>query len=189
VRWTIFAIFAYVFVVLEVSVRHVIMFADISPSFVAMLVVFIALFAPRTTALWAAWMLGLLVDLNTPLMHGSDQVGRLIGPYALGYPFGCVLILQLRAMLFRRSILTFAVMTTLCVIATSLVVVFIYALHGWYPNEELHWAELRERDELLRLLGVAVYSGVLGLVLGRALIWSMPMWTFRTSPTLTGAWR
>ena len=73
-------------------------------------------------------LLGLLVDLASPLMHGRDQVGPLLGPHALGYVFGCYMILQLRAMLFRRRAVTFAVMTAMAMIAAGLVVVFLLAV-------------------------------------------------------------
>jgi rod shape-determining protein MreD len=179
-RWPVFALFAYLFLVLEVSLRNVLILGPIGPSFVIVLVVFISLFAPRMTALWACWILGLLADLCTPLMQGADLVGPLIGPHALGYVFGGYLILQLRAMLFRRRALTLAVMTAICLIAASLVVVFIYAVHGWYPGEELAWADLHPVGELLRRLGVALYSGLLALVIGPVLVWTAPAWAFRT---------
>jgi rod shape-determining protein MreD len=182
VRWPVFALFAYLFLVLEVSLRNVLMLGPIGPSFVIVLVVFISLFAPRFTALWACWVLGMLVDLCTPLMHGADRVGPLLGAHALGYVFGGYVILQIRAMLFRRRAVTMAVMTVICFVAASLVVVFLYAIHGFYPGEAPAWAEMRPVRELLLRLGVAGYSGLLALLIGPMLMWSAPLWAFRAGP-------
>jgi len=179
VRWIAFCLFAFVSLVLDVSAGNILVLADVRPSFVAVLAVFIALFAPRLSALWACWILGLLVDLNTWMMHGPDRAGPLLGAYALGFAFGAILLLQLRPMLFRRRALTLAVMTFLFVAAAGLIVVAIYAAHGWYPREELHWAQLGTGRELLRRLGIAAYSALLALLLARALVWSLPLWAFR----------
>jgi cell shape-determining protein MreD len=115
------------------------------------------------------------VDLCIDLPYGQDRAAPLIGAHALGYTFGCFLLLQLRTMLFRGSALTLAVMTVLCAIASSLVVVFILGLHGQF---EPQWAEARPTADLLRRVGNAVYSGVLALLLGPLLLWSMPVWAF-----------
>jgi rod shape-determining protein MreD len=193
VRWAVFAVFAYVFMVLELSLRNLLVVsapAAISPSFVAVLVVFIALFAPRTTALWAAWILGLVMDLTLELEHGDAwDAGPLIGPYALGYPFGAYLLLQARAMLLRGRALTMAVMTIMFFAAATIVAVFIYVLHGWYPGEDIAWADLGLIGELGRRLGIAVYSGLLALILAPLLFWTTPLWSFRTPAQRAAGWR
>jgi rod shape-determining protein MreD len=186
VRWPVFAVFAYLALVLEVSLRNVLLLGPVGPSFVAVLVVFVSLFAPRLTALWACWSLGLLVDLCTPLMHGADEVGPMLGPHALGYVFGGYVILQLRAMLFRRRAVTFAVMTAISLVAAGLVVVFLHAVHRLYPGEGL---EMRPLGELLLRLAVAGYSGVVALLLGPLLVWTVPLWRFRAGPQQHAGWR
>ncbi len=188
-RWPVFAVFAFVFLVLEVSLGNVLLFGTVQPSFVVVLAVFLSLFGSRLGALWGCWILGLLVDLNISLMHGYDRAGPLLGAYALGYPFGCVLLLQVRAMLFRRRALTFATMTFICMIAVSVVVVAVYSAHGWYPNEELHWSEIGAAREMLRRLGAAVYSSVLALAVGPLLVWTLPVWAFRSGPQRAAGWR
>jgi hypothetical protein len=80
-------------------------------------------------------------------------------------------------------------MTTLFLVAAHLVIVSIYAVHTWYPNELLHWAQLRPAWELLRRLGDALFSGLVALLLGPALIWTMPLWAFRAGPQQRAAWR
>jgi len=62
-RWMVFVIFAYVFLALETGARQIPALnslGGISPSFVLCFVVFLALFAPRTIALWMCWLLQLI---------------------------------------------------------------------------------------------------------------------------------
>lgn len=191
-RWPVFLVFAFVFIIIEMSLRELFVLRSvghITPSFMIVLMVYVAMFAPRVTALWAAWLMGLLVDLTHPLEQGAEQVGPLIGAHALGYVFACFLVLQFRALLFRRRALTLALMTMMAFAAASLVVVFVYAIHGWYPNDELVWAERRPSVELTRRLGIAVYSGVLALVLSRVLGWTLPTWGFRAGSQRQAVWR
>jgi predicted DNA repair protein MutK len=122
-------------------------------------------------------------------MHGSEMPDPLLGVYALGFVFGGVLLLQIRSMLFRQRALTFTVMTILFLIAANIVIVALYTVHTWYPNEALQWAQLRPAWELLRRLGNALYSGVLALLLGPALIWTTPLWAFKAGPQQRAAWR
>jgi rod shape-determining protein MreD len=180
----VFVVFTFLFLGIELSLRNVLVLrslGNIAPSFIGVLAVFVALFAPRSTALWAAWILGLLLDLSTVLAQGEHGEGPLIGPHALGYPFGCFLLLQIRPMLLRGRALTLAVMTTLFLAAATLLIVFVYAVHGWYPNEHVAWADLRPIGELFRRLGIAVYSGLLALALSPVLAWTIPVWSFRGS--------
>ena len=65
-RWSVFAIAAFVVVVAQLSLRDTLILhsaGEIRPDFIACLAVFIALFAERSAALWACWILGLLMDL------------------------------------------------------------------------------------------------------------------------------
>jgi hypothetical protein len=70
-------------------------------------------------------------------------------------------------------------MTVLCVVASSIVVVFLYTVHSAYPGEDLYWSDMRPRAELIRRLGIAIYSGLIALPLGRLLVWTYPVWAFK----------
>lgn len=184
-RWPVFAAFAFLTLGLELSLRNVLVLrsvGNVAPSFVAVLAVFVAFFAPRTGVVWACWILGLLLDLCTDLPHGPDRAGPLLGAHALGFAFGGYVVVQIRPMLFRGRALTLAVMTVVFVIAAELVVVFIYAVHGWYPGEQLGWADTTIGGEMLRRLGIAAYSGVLAFLMAPVLRWSIPLWSFRAGP-------
>jgi rod shape-determining protein MreD len=180
----VFAVFAFLAIIFEISLRGVFLLpslGNVSPSFVFVLVVFVALFAPRTAAIWAAWVLGLLVDLCTDLPHGDGRAGPLIGPHALGFAFGAYLVLQIRPMLFRRRSLTIAVVTTLAFITASLLIVSVYTIQTWYPSshQQLVWSDMRPAGELLRRIGIAIYTGLLAWPLAPILLWTLPLWGFR----------
>ncbi|MBT8485346.1 MAG: rod shape-determining protein MreD [Phycisphaerales bacterium] len=182
-RWFVFAVVAFALVVVELSVRNVFVLrslGNIAPSFVFILVVFVSLFAPRSTTLWAAWALGMAIDLTTPIPQGGERVGPLIGAHALGFPFASFMVLQIRAMLFRRRALTLAVITPAAYIAATVVIIAVYAMHAWYPGEHLAWSERSLPAELSRRVGIGVYTGLLALVMNPLLVWTMPMWGFKT---------
>ena len=100
-RWPVFAIFAYLMLTLEQSLRTLWASSYTCPSFLLILMVFISSWAPAMTAVWAAMILGLLVDLSSPVLpanHATDVV--LIGPAALGYLTGAYVTILLRGMFF-----------------------------------------------------------------------------------------
>ena len=110
-RWPLLLVSLFVALAIDASLGHVLMIGDVSPRFVPILIVFVALFASRGAVLWSAWAAGLMVDLLTDLPHGSDDVGPLIGPHALGYVFGVIVVMQFRPVLLRRHVLTMLAMT------------------------------------------------------------------------------
>ena len=104
-RWATFVVLTFLCIALELSLRGVLelrSIGGISPSFVAPLVVFISMFAPRMTSLWSCLLLGLLMDISTPIAPHAGPSFYVFGPYALGYVFGGFMILQLRPMVFRQ---------------------------------------------------------------------------------------
>lgn len=191
-RWTLFIIAAAVAVFLELSLRttlEVRLLGGVSPSIAPILLTFIALFAPRSAAMWCAWGLGLLMDLYTPLPHGAERAAPIIGPMTLGFVFAAFMVLQVRAMLFRRRMITVVVMSALFVAAAQIVAVFIYAVHSWYPGAELVWADRSFGMELARRMAGAAYTGVLGLLAAPVLLWTLPAWRFDTPGQRAVSWR
>ena len=70
-RWGIFIGLAFIFITLEASLLSIFeiklpSLGGIRPSLTAILALYVALWAPRMTALWACFILGLLVDLTSP---------------------------------------------------------------------------------------------------------------------------
>jgi rod shape-determining protein MreD len=188
----LFIIAAAAAVFIELSLRtalEVRMLGGVTPSLPPILLTFIALFAPREIALWCAWGLGLLMDLYTPLPHGAETVAPLIGPLTLGYVFAAFVVLQVRAMLFRRRMITLVVMSVAFMVAAQIVAVFIYAVHSWYPGAELVWADRSMGGELARRLAGAAYTGVISLLIAPALLWTLSAWRFETPGQRASSWR
>lgn len=180
-RWFTFVIFAFIALVAETSLQGALVirsFGNLAPSFVAVLAAFVCLFAVRRHALWACWGLGLVVDLLTRIVDTQSGLTALVGPHALGYTIAGAVVLQLRPALFRRRPLTIAIVTVLFVAVSSLVSAILLGVHGWYPGEALVASEASGLLEVLRQSGIAVYSGVLALLLGTVLVWTLPLWGF-----------
>jgi len=187
VRWIVFAVAALVGLVFDTGLSEVLRIeklGHVRPSLCAVLAVFVALSAPRTAALWACLVLGLLLDLAHPLTVAENRVVYLIGPHALGYLVGGWLVVSGRPMVFRRRALTIGVMTVLCLLAAQLVAVGLYALRAqaWYPGPAIFWTDSSAMAELgVRLLAV-VYSGLLAIPVGWLLVQTIGLWGFPASP-------
>lgn len=188
-RWTVFFVFAVGAVVLETSdlTFRVLMLdrlGDLYPSFTGILVVFVALFAPRTPALWAAWLAGVLLDLA--VARGEII---LVGPHALGFVFGTYLVLQVRTMVFRQRILTAALLTVLCLVASGVVEVAILTLRMWLAAPDGPSAAVHPMMELGRRVGIAAYSGLLAVPVCWLLMQTAPLWGFEHAIERRRAWR
>ena len=182
-RWGVLLIGALLFVAIDSSLMQALRFGSdinsaVQPQLTPCLAVFVCLMAPRTTAIWACWLLGLLIDLRLMIPFGAPETIRIIGPNALGYVFGAVLLLQLRSMVFRRKALTIGVMTAAFMIAASVVAVTIYVIQSWYPGGPLYWGTGSASAELISRFLTAVYSGLIAMPIGWLLVKSAPLWGF-----------
>ena len=166
---------------------HAIRFSSTTPDLPMVLMVFLALHAPRAVVPWLGWGLGLLVDLTRPWDHGGPWgPGPIVGPHALGWCFAAYLVMLVRAMLYRRQVHTVAVMTLVFAVAANLVVVFVIGVHGFYEPDPIQWPAGGAIDELLARLGRGVYSGLIALVLGPLLQLTLPAWRFRQAMPRAG---
>lgn len=178
-KWPVFAIFAFLAVVVQLSLRSTLTLhsiGGISPNLVGCLAVFVALFASRLSALWACWLLGLALDLAPQARYAPVH---LIGPNALGFVFGCYIVLELRSMVFRRRALTIGLLTLLFLGASSMVAASILTIRGWYPGESMPLGG--PLNELLQRWGVAVYSALIAVPLGWLLARTVSLWGFHSS--------
>ena len=150
----------------------------IKPSFCGLLAVFVALGAPRMPALWACFILGMLLDLSLPLTLGPDRAFYLVGPHALGYVAGGWLVVKVKAMVFRQRPLTMGVMTFGFLLVMHVVVVILYQIRVWHPGQAVCWTDGSVGGAFLgRALG-ALYSGLFAIPIGWLLVKSMPLWGF-----------
>jgi rod shape-determining protein MreD len=184
-RWPVFAIFAFVALVLEVSVRNALRLDSmmgISPSFVACVAVLITLFANRLSALWACWILGVLMDL---LPRDDDGV-TIVGPAALGFVFAGYVVSLLRTMVFRRKALTLGAMTFIFLLAAGIVVVFITMIRSLYPGAPV--TSLGAVQLMVHHALNALYGGVVAIPLGWLLLVTLPLWGFPSMPPRRSGW-
>lgn len=187
-RWVVFLIAAVICVVLDVS------FLDglapdaarlIRPSLTAVLAVFLALSAPRMTALWACFLLGLLLDLSSPVTH-EGRVLYLVGPFTLGYVAAAWLTIRTRPVLFRQRALTIGVAATVFVVVVHVVVVLLYAVRSLHPGGGVSWTDASiARTFGVRLLAAA-YTGLVAVPAGWLLVKSVPLWGFHSTGVFGG---
>lgn len=175
--WT-FAFSLLICISLDTSFLSVISIGDVHPLATATLVVFVSLFAPRSSALWASLVAGLLLDLVTPAVFDGDRAFHLPGPYALGFVFGTQLVLLLRSMVFRRNPFAVGLLTTPFLFAGSLVYMALWSIRGLYPDTSVPWAGETAIEELVRRFGIALYSGLFGIPMGWLLLFTWPIWRF-----------
>ena len=184
-RWATFVVLTFLCIALELSLRGVLelrSIGGISPSFVAPLAVFVSMFAPRMTALWSCLLLGLLMDISTPIAPHAGASFYIFGPYALGYVFGGFMILQLRPMVFLQRSLTIGFLTALCLFAVALVTVAIFIIRSWYaPDPSIYPISPSATGEMLRRFGIALYSGIFAILFGWLLLTTLPFWGFPTT--------
>ncbi len=179
-RWSVFLIFAYASLLLEVGLSDVLEYRDTgaSPGFLLILAVFIGMSAPPITAAWSLLILGVLADLTRHYLIGSDQVVWLIGPAALGYLVGAMVVVQMRVMMYRNSIVALAIMVLIVGSFAHLVAIALVTARGlpWIPCDPVSgW---NAADELVRAFRQVVYSVIVAIPAGALLLRLAPMWAF-----------
>lgn len=135
----------------------------IVPSLLLPFVVFVALFAPATGALWTGLLAGLVVDLSTPR---GDQGLLIAGPHALGFMLAAYMALSVRAMVIRRNPLTLAVLSVIGATVAHLIAIVVLVIRGWWGDP----IGFSISDEVLQRLGSSLATGISGLVLSGALL-------------------
>ena len=176
-NWVVFLLVAWVTMGLELGLRPSIQLGDsgMAPSFALILVAYIALAAPRQTALWAAMFIGVLLDLTSERL-ASSNLGTLtiVGPAALGCMLGASAVANVRAMVYRRNPLTMLVLATMMSVIAQIVIVACLAARSWWdPALAFH-----ARPELAARIGSAAYTGVAALVVGPVLNFLTPLFGF-----------
>lgn len=187
-RWPIFAIFAFAFLVIEDGLRTLMAIGFITPSLLLILMVFVGLWAPSTTGGWAAVILGALIDLTTPIYDvGLVHDVALIGPACLGYLTGTYVTCQLRGMVFRDSPLAIAVLVVVAGMFVHLVTMAMLTIRGlpWPLGEPIPgW---NAADQLVARFLNLLYTAVWAIPISFLLIRSKWLWAFNSPGTATGS--
>jgi rod shape-determining protein MreD len=148
VRWLSFFILAYVMLGLQIGLGSSMQIHQTEPNLLLLVAVFIAINAPRDTALAACLLLGLLQDLLMP--------GKPLGLATFSYGVVGMLVINTQELVYGDHFLTHFSLTLLA----GLVVAVIYGLHGAiYPliHRSLKiWA----RPPMGTMIGGALYTAV-----------------------------
>jgi len=178
-NWIVFAFISYFFLGMDAGLcgffevhvgTH-----EVSPSFVLILITFIAFMAPTLPALWAGLILGLLLDLT-----GNYSGAVVIGPYALGSVLGVALILQIRSIIYRRHPLTLTLLTFSGGMLMQLLAIFLISVRSLFGS----WFEVYEAFEWSTMTALSdgflmvLYSALLALPIGWGLHRTSPIFGF-----------
>lgn len=163
-----FALLAWVFLGLELGLKAALGFGQtsVAPSFVFVLLTFIAMSAtPRQTA-WSAIVLGLLMDVtNQFYLKGRLQPAVVIGPNVVAYLVASQLVLTLRGVMIRRNPFTLGFLAFVGSLVAGVVFVGIFALRTliddrvWQTSHEL-WVAFKS----------SLYTGVAAIPLALVLM-------------------
>lgn len=146
-----------------------------TPNLLLILAVFVGVSARKSAVPWAMLILGLLLDSQ----HGPLADGNLIllGPHAVGYLVGAYVVLQLRNLLFRESVITIVLMVFAVGGFAALVETLIYAVRGlpWFAHDPLGWSTTQQ---LWRRLQEILYTAAVAIPVGLLLQSTRRFWGF-----------
>lgn len=180
-RWFVFAGFVFVILAMQQGFASLLEIRGVRPNLLLIVAAYIALAAPPATARWAAMMLGLLVDLTEPyfVAAGASHAGVvLIGPAALGFLAGAVVVVELRGLMFRDSPVSLPVIVFIKGIFVSLVIVALLSLRClvWGLGDAL--GTFSAADELVYRFWQLLYTAAVAFPLGLVLIFLDRLWGF-----------
>ena len=178
-NWFVFALFAWVLFGLELALGPIFDAGSggVHPSMVIPLLVFVAINAPRRPTLWAAIILGIVMDLLSPVPGADGGTVTIIGPNALGYLLGAHFVLAVRGMLIRRNPLTVVVMSVFAAFIAQIVVIAIFTIRDIGANP-LMWDA---GDQLVQRSFSSLYTGVSALLLSFVFFAFGPVFGFQSA--------
>lgn len=179
-NWLTFALVTWVFFGMELGLKGGLRIGpEVAPSFVMGYAVFIGLLAQPRTALWAFFILGLLMDLTAKVgLVGIDRSVTLVGPYTLGYMLAGQLVLTMRGLMIRRNPFTMSFLAMMASMVANVVVVALYWLRELMGDP----LAIHATKELAQRFGASLYTALLALVLALVLIPMAPAFGLQ-SPT------
>lgn len=156
-KWFPFAILTVVAIVLQTSATTMIQIQSIRPDLMFLLAVFYAMWGPWPDAAIAAWVLGLVVDLES-----LDRIGL----HALCFGLAAFAIIKIRQVVFRDHAIT-------QLLVTLVFTVLIHIVFGLYNR----WgASSQEESIVWPALMTGIYTAALAPYL-HWLLMRMGRWT------------
>ncbi|GAB4384170.1 MAG: hypothetical protein Kow0022_05930 [Phycisphaerales bacterium] len=178
-NWFAFALAAWICFGLEIGLRDYLSLQSsaVAPSFVIAFLAYIAMHASQRAVLWAAIILGVIVDLTGSIALSTSGDAVLLGPHALGFLLGAQIVLSLRAMIVSRNPLSLGVLSLAVAAVAQIVVVAVLTVHK-LVGDPLVWDP---SDRLVEGLVSAVYTGIVATLLALLLIPLSPLFGFAHS--------
>ncbi len=173
-NWLIFLLTGYVALALGAGLRDLWAIGSTAPSLLLVVAVYVGLLAPASVVPWAWLALGVAADLQP----GPLAEGPIIGPMALGYLAAGVMMLQLRKLLFRESILALVACVLAAGAVVHLVAVALLSLRGLGVVLGEPIAGFAAADQLVARALELAYTAAVALPAGLLLLRSTGMWGF-----------
>jgi cell shape-determining protein MreD len=182
-RWWILLIMAIIAVGLDTGLVGVFTLRGLghaTPSIAACLLGFVALQARPRAALWAAFVIGLMLDLS-PGSSGAAGGVPIIGPRTLGSIAAAQVVLLLRPVVFRRRVVTVAVIAGVAAACIGLGSASVETIRWWAPWTHA-LAPPPAGARMLTIAGSSVYTVLLGIPVGAILLGTNRWWRFGAAP-------
>lgn len=178
-NWFAFALASWICFGLEIGLRDYLSLQSsaVAPSFVIAFLVYIAMHASQRAVLWAALILGLLVDLTGSFAQSTSGDAVLLGPHAVGFMLGAQIVLSLRGMIVSRNPLSLGVLSLAVAAVAQIVVVAFLTVHKLF-GDPIIWDP---SESLVQGLLSAVYTGILATLLSLLFIPLSPLFGFAHS--------
>ncbi|MFP4145238.1 MAG: hypothetical protein ACLFV3_08850 [Phycisphaeraceae bacterium] len=175
-NWLLFILATGLILAIEVMLRPLLGLpgrGGISPELTLVLATWLALVARSSAVPWAMLALGLLAELSSP----GPLPGVVVGPVTLGYLAAGYVVLQLRVLVFRESLITLIAMVFAAGLAVQLVSVALLIPHarGWVGEAGAGWSA---SGQLTRGFLELLYTAAATLPLGLILVRTIPLWHF-----------
>ena len=154
------------------------------PQLWPLLLAFVALYASRGAALWAAMIVGVWLDAMHPALDAGVQIPRAVtvfGPHVLACAAGAWCVLETRTWLYRRNVLTVAFSTFNCALLASLAFIAIAGIRGLYADSSPLWGGGSGGAALGSDLVDALYSAVIAILPAWGLQSTLTVWGFATA--------
>ncbi|MCA9310184.1 MAG: hypothetical protein KDA21_03205 [Phycisphaerales bacterium] len=171
-NWISFAVLVWLFTGLDVGFRETFQVGHlaIAPSFVPLLAVFLALWAPSVHAAGACLVAGLIMDVTHTVPTESGHAVTVVGAYGLGYLAACAMVLNFRSILLRRNPVTFVALAVVFAAITELVQFTFLRVRSGYDELVL----LGVGMDLAQRGGSVVLTGVAAVIVGPVLSFVSP---------------
>jgi cell shape-determining protein MreD len=179
-RAATFVVAAWVFLGLEVGLRDALRLGDsgVAPSFLLVLMTFVAMNASMKASVASGLVLGLLIDLTSPrAMVGGLEMTPVVGPHAIGAFVGAYGVYLMRTLVVRQNPVTMMALAIVGSALTHAVAGALLEARSWVDSGVAFAAG----QELVARGGSSLYTGVVALVVGPVLRWLAPMFGFASS--------